>query len=84
LEKKSKKKKKKTKKVKEDKDAVEYKERLKLQCKITKNNLLIPQVVDGYCNIRKIPDNYRSTVECRVTKNVNKCILCRCSDHGLT
>jgi hypothetical protein len=46
--KKSEKKKKKTTKEKEDKNAAKYKERLKLQRKFTKINLLIPQVVDGY------------------------------------
>jgi hypothetical protein len=45
---------------------------------------LIPQVMDGYCNIRKIPDNYWSMVEHRVTKNYSGCILRRCSDNGLT
>jgi hypothetical protein len=45
----------KTSKEKEDKDASDYKERLELQRKITKINQLIPQVVDGYCNSRKIP-----------------------------
>ncbi len=40
-------------KAKEDKDAAEYKERLELQHKITKINLLIPQVMDGYCKIKK-------------------------------
>ncbi len=82
--KKSEKKKKKTTKEKEDKDAADYKKRLELQHKITKINLLIPQVVNGYCKIRKIPDNCRSTVERRVTKNYNGCILLRCSDHGFT
>jgi hypothetical protein len=82
--KKSKNKKKKTTKEKEDKDAADYKKRLDLCRKITKINLLIPQVMDGYCNIRKIPNNYRSTVKYRVTKNYNGCILRRCSDHGLT
>jgi hypothetical protein len=55
-----------------------------LQCKTTKINQLIPQVVDGYCNIRKIPDNYRSKVKDRVTRYYNWRILRRCSDHGLT
>jgi hypothetical protein len=82
--KKSKKKKKKTTKEKEDKDAADYKERLKLQHKITKINQLIPLVVDGYCNFRKIPDDYRSKVEDRVTKKYIGHILCRCIDHGLT
>jgi hypothetical protein len=40
--------------------------------------------VDGYCNIRKIPDNYRSKVKDRVTRNYNGLILRRFSDHGLT
>ena len=40
--------------------------------------------MDDYCNIRKIPDDYRSTVKYRVTKNYNGRILRRCSDHGLT
>jgi hypothetical protein len=66
----------------EDKDEADYNERLKLQHKITKINLLIPQVVDGYCNIRKIPYNYMSTVEYRVTRNYNGRILRRCSDGG--
>jgi hypothetical protein len=65
---KSDKKKNKTTKEKEDKDALDYKERLGLQGKITKINQLIPQVMDGYCNIRKIPENYRSKVEDRVTR----------------
>jgi hypothetical protein len=50
---KSEKKKKKTTKEKEDKDASDYKERLELCRKITKTNQPIPQVVDGYCNIKK-------------------------------
>ncbi len=65
------KKKNKTTKEKEDKDASDYKERLELQRKITKINQLIPQGVDGYCNIRKIPDNYRSKVKDKVTRNYN-------------
>jgi hypothetical protein len=82
--KKSGKKKNKMKKEKEDKEASDYKERLELQCKITKVNQLIPQVVDGYCNsYRKIPYNYRSKVEDRVTTNYNGHILRRCIDHGL-
>ncbi len=76
--------KKKTMKEKEDKEASDYKERLELQRKITKINQLIPQVVDDYCNIRKIPDDYRSKVQDRVMKNYNGHILRRCSDHGLT
>jgi hypothetical protein len=44
LEKKSKKEKKKTtKEEQEDKDAADYKDRLELQCKITKINQLIPK-----------------------------------------
>jgi hypothetical protein len=81
---KSEKKKKKTTKEKEDKDASDYKERLELRRKITKTNQLIPQVVDGYCNIKKNPANYRSKVKDRVTRNYNGHILCRCIDHGLT
>jgi hypothetical protein len=77
--------KKKTTKEKEDKDAADNRERLKLQCKITKINLMIPQVVDGYCNsYRKIPDAYRSKVKDRVTRNYNGRIWHRCNDHGLT
>jgi hypothetical protein len=75
---------KKTTKEKEDKDAVDYKERLKLLRKITKIYQLIPQDVDGYCNFRWIPDNYRSKVKDRVMRNYNKHILRRCIDHGLT
>jgi hypothetical protein len=45
---------------------------------------MIPQVMDGYCNYKKIPDNYRSKVEDRVTRNYNGRILHRCIDHGLT
>jgi hypothetical protein len=76
--KKSEKKKKKAIKGKKDKDAADYKERLELQCKITKINQLIPQVVDGYCNsYGKIPDNYRSKVKDKVTRNYNGCILHR-------
>ncbi len=71
-------------KEKEDKDASKYKERLELQREITKFNQLLPQVVDGYCNIRKIPDNYRSKVKEKVTRNYNGRILHRCIDHGLT
>ncbi len=74
----------KTSKKKEDKDALDYMERLELQRKITKINQLIPQVVDGYCNIRKIPDDYRSKVEVKVTRNYNRHIFCRCIDHDLT
>jgi hypothetical protein len=55
-----------------------------LQRKITKVNQLIPQVVDGYCNFRKIPGDYRSKIEDRVTRNYNGRILHRCIDHGLT
>jgi hypothetical protein len=77
-------KKKKTMKEKEVEDALDYKERLELQRKITKINQLIPQVVDGYCNIRKIPDDYRSKVKAKVTRNYNGCILHRWIDHGLT
>ncbi len=55
-------------KEKEDKVAADYKERLDLRHKITKINQLNPQVVDGYCNIRKIPDNYRRTVERKLKK----------------
>jgi hypothetical protein len=80
---KSEKKKNKTTKEKEDKDALDYKERLELQNKITKINQLIPQVVDGYCNIRKIPDNYTSKVEDKIMRNYNRRILRRCIDHGL-
>jgi hypothetical protein len=41
--------------------------------------------VDGYGNsYRKIPDNYRSKVKDRVTRNYNGHILRRCIDHGLT
>jgi hypothetical protein len=70
---------------KEDKEASDYKERLELQYKITKTNQLIPHVADGYCNsYRKFPDNHRSKVDDRVTRNYNGCILRRCSDHGLT
>jgi hypothetical protein len=72
---KSEKKKNKTTKEKEDKEALDYKERLKLQRKISKINQLIPQVVDDYCNIRKIPDDYRSKVEDRVIRNYNRRIL---------
>jgi hypothetical protein len=82
--KKSEKKKKKRTKEKEDKDASDYKERINLGHKITKINLLNPQVVDGYCNFRKIPDDYRGAVEHRVTRNYNGHILHRCIDHGLT
>jgi hypothetical protein len=79
------KKKNKTTKEKEDKEALDYNERLKSQRKITEINQLIPQVMDGYCNsYRKIHDNYRSKVEDRVTRNYNGCILRRCIDHGLT
>jgi hypothetical protein len=74
----------KRKKRKKDKDAAHDNKRVNLQRKITKINLLIPQVVDGYSNIRKIPDDYKSTVKYRVTKNYNGCILRICSDHGLT
>jgi hypothetical protein len=81
---KSDKKKNKITKEEEDKEASDYKERLELRHKITKINQLILQVVDDYCNIRKIPDNYRSKVEDRVTRNYNGHILHRCSDHGLT
>ncbi len=80
---KSEKKKNKMTKEKEDKEALDYKERLELQRKITKINQLIPQVVNDCCNIRKIPDNYRSKVKDRVTRNYNGHILRRCSDHGL-
>jgi hypothetical protein len=53
--------------------------------KLPKFNQLISQVMDGYCNsYKKIPDDYRSKVEDRVTKNYNGCISCRCIDHGLT
>ncbi len=69
---------------KEDKNASDYKERLELQRKITKINQLIPQVVDGNCNTRKIPDNYRSKVEDKFMRNYNRHILRRCIDHGLT
>jgi hypothetical protein len=78
------KKKTKTTKEKEDKAAADYKERLDLQSKITKSNILIPQVVDHFCNFRKIPDDYRSTVKYRVRRNCNGRILRRCRDHGLT
>jgi hypothetical protein len=81
---KSEKKKNKTTKEKEDKETSDYKERLQLQRKITNINQLIPQVVDGYCYIRNIPDNYRSKVEDKVTRNYNGHILSRCIDHGLT
>jgi hypothetical protein len=40
--------------------------------------------MDGYCNFRKIPDDYRSKVECRITRNYNGRILRRCIDHGFT
>ncbi len=76
--------KKKITKEKEDKDASDYKERLELRRKITKINQLIPQVVDGYYNIRKISDDYRSKVEDKVTRNYNEHIWRRCIDHGLT
>jgi hypothetical protein len=67
---KSEKKKNKMTKEKEDKEASDYKERLELQCKITKIDQLIPQVMDGYCNSDiKIPDDYRSKVKDRVTRN---------------
>jgi hypothetical protein len=56
VRKKSEMKKKKIMKEKEDKDAADYKEKLELQCKNTKINQMIPHVVDGYCNSRKIPD----------------------------
>jgi hypothetical protein len=72
---KSKKKKNKIMKEKEDKDASDYKEILELQRKITKINQLIPQVVDGYCNLRKIPYDYRSMVKDKVMRNYNGRIL---------
>jgi hypothetical protein len=81
---KSEKKKNKTTKEKEDKDVSDYKKRLELQCKINKINQLISQVMDGYCNIRKIADNYRSKVEDKVRRNYNGRILRRCIGHGLT
>jgi hypothetical protein len=40
--------------------------------------------MDGYCNFRKISDNYRSKVKDSVTRNYNGRILHRCIDHGLT
>ncbi len=40
--------------------------------------------MNGYCNIRKIPDNYRSKVEDKVTRKYNGRILRRCIDHFLT
>jgi hypothetical protein len=39
--------------------------------------------VDGYCKIRKFPDDYKSKVEGRVTRNYNGRILRRYIDHGL-
>jgi hypothetical protein len=81
---KSKKKKNKQQKKKKIKMHQTTRRDLNFRCKITKINQLIPQVVYGYCNIRKIPDNYRSKVNGKVTRNYNGCILRRCIDHGLT
>jgi hypothetical protein len=64
-------KKNKTTKIKIDKDALDYKKRLELRHEITKINQLIPQVVDGYCNIRKIPEKYRRKVKVKVMNNYN-------------
>jgi hypothetical protein len=45
---------------------------------------LIPKVVDGYCKKKKVPDDYRSKVEDRVTRNYHMHIDHRFIDHGLT
>jgi hypothetical protein len=78
--------KKKKKTTKENKTKMQRTTRRDLNCKVKlqKINQLIPHNVDGYCNFRKIPDDYRSKVKDRITRNYNGHILRRCIGHGLT
>ncbi len=52
--------------------------------KLPKFYQVIPKVMDGYCKRQKVPDDYRSKVQDRVTRNYNACIERKCIDHGLT